>query len=530
MLILRVQAQQHEVDSLVSVFEALAVTGVEEVDQINRMANYSTNSYPVLAQQFAEKAIATSKALSYTRGEAQGLLNLAMANRTVSNLPKALENGFDAYFLMAQDNDSASMARALTDISLFYKELGEPDSAITYLRKSLALNSRDLETRGLTLNNLGSAFLDIDGYDSARKYYNLALAIRKEIKDLKGLAVTYGNLGILSSQDEQDFLKAKAYYELSVDMKLENRDFFNLAYSYINLGNLYRNDEQYARASTYYQLAIAYTDSANAIGVKSAAYRRWARSERRAGNERVAQKYDSTADAIYVQVLQNRQDTELAQLRAGIRLKEKQQELELRNKDIKLLQKDKSILVLQVIALSLVVATLAFFVWIQRSRRRKQSELEKAKATQLESEIEHKTNELSLITVNFIQKQQMMEELQVLAKHLRKDVGSNALQEKVKSINRILSDQKRNDKEWENWRVFFEKVHTGFFRKLQAKYTDLTVTELRLAAMIKMNLSIKETASILSIAPDSVKTARSRLRAKLGLTRDQNLVSFLMEF
>lgn len=43
-----------------------------------------------------------------------------------------------------------------------------------------------------------------------------------------------------------------------------------------------------------------------------------------------------------------------------------------------------------------------------------------------------------------------------------------------------------------------------------------------------MNLSIKEMAAILAISPDSVKTARYRLRKKLQLQTEDNLHAFIM--
>ena len=39
---------------------------------------------------------------------------------------------------------------------------------------------------------------------------------------------------------------------------------------------------------------------------------------------------------------------------------------------------------------------------------------------------------------------------------------------------------------------------------------------------------IKEAANILGISPESVKTARYRLRKKLGLQTDDNLVDFII--
>jgi len=47
--------------------------------------------------------------------------------------------------------------------------------------------------------------------------------------------------------------------------------------------------------------------------------------------------------------------------------------------------------------------------------------------------------------------------------------------------------------------------------------------------IIRLNLNLKESAPILGISPTSVKTARYRLRKKLGLSTEENLVDFLIQ-
>jgi len=57
----------------------------------------------------------------------------------------------------------------------------------------------------------------------------------------------------------------------------------------------------------------------------------------------------------------------------------------------------------------------------------------------------------------------------------------------------------------------------------------LTPNELRLSALIKLNLTIKEIAAIMGISPDSIKTARYRLRKKLNMQTGENLTKFMMD-
>src|SRR5699024_7119713 len=84
------------------------------------------------------------------------------------------------------------------------------------------------------------------------------------------------------------------------------------------------------------------------------------------------------------------------------------------------------------------------------------------------------------------------------------------------------------DQDWEQFRLYFEEVHTGFLDALKKQYPELTANELRLSALVKLSLTSKEIATILGITPDSVKTARYRLRKKLGMKTEENLTEFMM--
>lgn len=81
----------------------------------------------------------------------------------------------------------------------------------------------------------------------------------------------------------------------------------------------------------------------------------------------------------------------------------------------------------------------------------------------------------------------------------------------------------RLDADWKDFIQVFDKVHTGFVVALKAAYPNLTASELRLCAMIRMNMQSKEIASFLNISPQSVNMARYRLRQKMNLDKEQSL-------
>jgi PAS domain S-box-containing protein len=102
------------------------------------------------------------------------------------------------------------------------------------------------------------------------------------------------------------------------------------------------------------------------------------------------------------------------------------------------------------------------------------------------------------------------------------------MQQKVSTLLvRIDEHQRIQQKDREEFRIHFEKVHQGFFSRLKGKFPGLTAKDQRLCAYIHLGLSTKELAGLINITPESAEIGRIRLRKKLGLTREQNLTLFL---
>ena len=78
---------------------------------------------------------------------------------------------------------------------------------------------------------------------------------------------------------------------------------------------------------------------------------------------------------------------------------------------------------------------------------------------------------------------------------------------------------------------FFQEIHPQFIKQLSKRaISKLSSTELRLAMLLRLNLSSKEIAAILRVTPDSVRVARYRLRRKLPIEQKQELVNFMLQF
>ncbi len=152
----------------------------------------------------------------------------------------------------------------------------------------------------------------------------------------------------------------------------------------------------------------------------------------------------------------------------------------------------------------------------------------KLKEKQLREQIEYKNKQLTIYTLHLIQKNESLKELQLeinkAIRHSdRKDHGD------LRHFGSLIDYSFRKDDEWEKFKLYFESVHSGFFENLLQMHPALSPQELRLCALIRLNLSIQETATILGISAESVKTARSRLRKKMDLSSQESLVDHIMK-
>lgn len=81
-----------------------------------------------------------------------------------------------------------------------------------------------------------------------------------------------------------------------------------------------------------------------------------------------------------------------------------------------------------------------------------------------------------------------------------------------------------------NWKVIehkFDEAFKDFDQKLLESYPKLTPNERRLCAFLRLNMTSKDIAVITFQKESSINQARYRLRKKLNITNDENLITFL---
>lgn len=81
---------------------------------------------------------------------------------------------------------------------------------------------------------------------------------------------------------------------------------------------------------------------------------------------------------------------------------------------------------------------------------------------------------------------------------------------------------------WNDFEARFENAFDSFYRVLLEKFPGLTPNERKLCALLRSGLSSKDIAILTFQNPQSVDVARYRLRKKLNLVAEENLIDFLL--
>ena len=140
----------------------------------------------------------------------------------------------------------------------------------------------------------------------------------------------------------------------------------------------------------------------------------------------------------------------------------------------------------------------------------------------LELELQTKSSEVTGKSLSIAKQSEMIENIQGI---LDSEVDVNKMKSEIK---KVIKSNAINKHEWETFESNLNQIHDEFVIKLSKKYPNLTSKDIKLCVYLKMNLSSKEIAPMMSISFRGVELHRYRLRKKLNLIQDENLSKFLL--
>ena len=128
------------------------------------------------------------------------------------------------------------------------------------------------------------------------------------------------------------------------------------------------------------------------------------------------------------------------------------------------------------------------------------------------------------------QKNSMLSEIEGVLNKVLADSKDSKSGNEFKKIFEIINSYKQLDKDWKMLIANFEEVHPGFFSRMKKTHHQLSSSDIKHCACIKMNFGTKEIARFFNIKTSSVQIARVRLKKKMNLPDEVDLRSYILNF
>lgn len=378
-------------------------------------------------------------------------------------------------------------------------------------------------------NNIGVAYQNIGELDSAMKYFQYALnglnayftlndASGEDRRFRHTILSNIGKINMKNGEYEKALTSFKDAYIFTRDSQFDPTSFiYNLAELYhlkgkdetalLYLDTLYSYREQLKPNK---RLTALQLDSKCAINVGN---------KGRALQSMI--KHENLADSLYSSTIKKQHSIALVKHRT----KQKEKEL--------VESKENQVKLLLLFGISTTILLLVIALINQRLKNQKHKaesqELKRESAElrnkQLKEELNGQQKEVAVKMMYLVKKNEFIASVSKQLKAINKNLNESGKKELFQVIREL--ENMSEDDTWNEFEMRFKEIHEDFYTQLGQLFPNLTPNELRLCAFLKLNLSTKEISSITYQSPESIKTARYRLRKKLNLDRDSNLTSFL---
>lgn len=318
---------------------------------------------------------------------------------------------------------------------------------------------------------------------------------------------------------------------LALKVSLEGEAEVSQINTYQAISRLYRKTGEPEKAEQFLENARVLVDSLEPMNYYAAKniYRLLAELNEKQGDYKKALTYQNTFFNYYKHIFNQERDQTLQRLETKYQTAKKEEAL-LRLKERNAFQKKKTTLyiVIAVIAIiSLLALFLAYRFKLKFARQREKSKAEEAARLKTE-------HELTLAQKENLQKELMAGALQVehkneLLQNLKQRLAEKSGGVPAKQLDRIIKDELRIDDNFEDIRKELNELHPEFFNRLQVQAEKkLTQLDLKYCAYLYMKLSTKQIAELMHVAPKSVRMAKYRLKQKLNLGKEDDLIAFLL--
>ncbi len=439
-----------------------------------------------------------------------------------------------------QADNAKEMATAYNSLGSIYYYRNDLDRAFSYFKDALRIREEIGDESGIaaSLNNVGEIYRLKGDFNRALDYYHQAIKINQRIVNKRYLSINYLNLGLIYS-DKNDEKAAMEYFNKSIALNHEEGDTTSIINGMLQVGNFYLKVQKYDEAHSTFDEMMRYALKINDLKGQHDASLGQSQAFDGRGNLRKAfdsyKHYTALHDTLFARAKADQMD----ELNSRLNLRLKENEIALKDNQIALLEQEKTLShnrqLLLLLSLVVVIAITILIYTNQQSRHYKnklkmeqQAALDKAKQELMEVELKNRTNDLTNVALHLVEKNKFLQDLQTELKKLRQ-VPHGEREGRIKELALNVQQNINQQKDLDEFQAHIDELNRSFYSKLRARFPNLTKNEEHLCAMLRLDLSSKEIATLNNITVRAVEMGRYRLRKKFNIPSSHSISDFLKE-
>lgn len=180
----------------------------------------------------------------------------------------------------------------------------------------------------------------------------------------------------------------------------------------------------------------------------------------------------------------------------------------------------KVIAIILIFTILLFILTVVIFVLSIKKRKIQQQKTN--------TELEARNQEMADNVIIMMKKNEVYTDVLEKLNQIKESTDNRDVKTALAKVSKKLAKTTQDDF-YDEFDLRFKRVHGQFYENLMKAYPNLTPGEVRLCAFLKLNMSTKDIAAVTGQIPQTILTARYRLRKKLGLSQSEDGIS-LTEF
>lgn len=414
------------------------------------------------------------------------------------------------------------IANIFSETANFYYTLGDFDNARGNLRFALKYQPKASRIRVNIMNTIGLTYRNDGQYNTAMSYFNNTLNMASAIKDTVWIAIAKGNIGSVYFLQHQ-YKKALPLVEEDYRQSLKFDQKLNSAIALLRLIRINIDCGKIKLAvlqlDTVDRILLNYRE--NVLTQRVQYYELKAEVTERLGKLAEATQYRDTSEKLRDSVAKRDNITAIERVRLQWVIEKSREEFDNLKKSAKVDSFKQNTII--VVLLLLIIITVLIYNR-QRLKAKKDKELLASEKLRVDEELKNAILVLRGYTENLMQKNILIEEIKTELENIQLKYTDTGVAD---NLDKMMQAHIMTDDNWIEFKKLFSRVHTTFFYNLRHAYDNLSDSDIRLLALIKLKLNNREMSGMLGITVDGVKKAKQRLRKKM-LLLDEDEIEYIV--